>query len=446
MRSLTLLVIIALAGCAKKATVGDETTPRPGARAPQRQLSHKEKAELGKALAAYEQAQKDGMTPERCAAVAEGFGEVADDNPKLIEARFNQGAVFEQCGEGKAAMRAYLQALDANGSYAPALAAAGRLTLRGGDEGRAYEYFDRAAKADPKNAEAYLGLAMVLRERARRGDAQAAKDARNNLRRALAVDAYNMDAYTTLALLEYDLAGDDPAKLDMARLVTDQGKKLRDSYAPIYNVGGLISLKRNNVTAALAQFKKAAELDPSLLEAHMNIGAITLNFRDYGTAEASFRHVIASQPKNFDALIGLGVALRGLQKVDEAERYYKEAGKADPNNAAVTYNLGVLYQDYLQQTTEQLNKARSHFQDFIARSQDKAKVEDAKARIKNIEDTFKAIEEAKKMQAEMEKMQKEMQKELEDQQKLMQQQQQPAPAPAPAPEGAAPAPAPAPAP
>lgn len=436
-----VLILLLLGACASSQKAGSGTTTTPGGGVPTRDVSSSEKAEFTKVVADWRAASKDGLSPDECDKLSKAFEEVADDNPKLVEARYDQGAVLERCGRLKEARSIYEKALDAAPNYSRALAGLGRLTMRDGDEGRAYEFFDRAVKADAKNDDAYLGRAMILHERAKKGDGQAAKDSRNDLRRALAVDAYNMHAYATLALLEYDLAGNDQEKLDMARLVTEQARKitapdgspLGANFAPIHNVAGLIALKRNNVTAALASFKKAAELDPNLLEAYMNIGAITLNFRDYQTAEQSFRHVLKSQPQNFDALIGLGVALRGLRNVKDAEKYYLEAGKANPDNPAVLYNMGILYQDYREQTTEQLNKAKDYFTQFLSRAQDKAKIEDAKNRIKNIDDTFRALEEAKKMQAEMDRMQRQMeeqQRKMEEQMKQQQGAQPAAPAPA----------------
>ena len=64
----------------------------------------------------------------------------------------------------------------------------------------------------------------------------------------------------------------------------------------------------------------------------MNLAALSLNFRDYKTAEENFRAVLQSQPRNFEASIGLGVALRGEKKIDEAEQQYVAAQKLDPQN------------------------------------------------------------------------------------------------------------------
>ena len=422
--------------------------PKAGEAAPLRAATAAEKADFEKAVQSYKAATEKGFDPKQCAALAKAFADVADTHPKLADARFNEGAVKERCKDTQGARSAYMAALEANGAHATSLAAVGRLALNAGDEARAMEYFTQAVKADPKNPAGYLGRGMVLRERGRRGDEAAVTEAVAEIRKTLAVDSTNMDAYGTLALLIYDHAGDDRARLDLARLICEQARKIDDKYAPIYNVLALIWLKRDNYTAALKQFKNAVERDPDLLETHLNIGAITLNFRDYKTAEDSFKHAIRLSPKNIDAWIGLGVAQRGEKKTAEAEKSYQEAAKIAPDNPAIDYNLGVLYQDYMEQTPEQLQTAQKFFEKYLARVPTKGKSDDVKQRIKNIQDNLKAIEEAKKMQEEAEKMQKEME-EMERKMKELQQQQPPPPAeqpPAgqPSPPPAVPPPAPAP--
>ena len=84
------------------------------------------------------------------------------------------------------------------------------------------------------------------------------------------------------------------------------------------------------MTPALAEFRKAVALNHDYMEAHMNIGAITLSFRDYDSAEEAFAKVLGLKPDKkmkFDALVGLGVAYRGQRKFAEAMAKYKEAKK-----------------------------------------------------------------------------------------------------------------------
>jgi tetratricopeptide (TPR) repeat protein len=439
---------IALAGCGgaekPKARSAADVPPPPkvGEAAPQRAATAAEKADFEQAVADYKKATEKGFDASQCAGLTKAFADLAAKYPKLAEARFNEGAIKERCKDGDGAKKAYLAALSANGGHAPSLAAVGRLAAAAGDEARAMEYFNQAVKADPKSPYGYLGRAMVSRERGRTGSTEAVASAVEDLRRTLAIDSTNMDAYGTLALIIYDHAGDDRAKLDLARLICEQAKKIDANYAPIYNILGLIWLKRDNYTAALAQFKEAVKHDPDLVDTHLNIGAITLNFRDYTTAEKSFREVIRLKPQHVDAWVGLGVALRGQKKSAEAESAYKEAAKVAPDNPAIDYNLGVLYQDYLEQTPDQLQTAQKYYEKYLSRVSKGGKVDDVKQRIKTIQENLKAIEEAKRLAEEAEKMQKEMeqqQKEMERQQKELEKQQPPQTPPAGAPPAAPPA-------
>jgi hypothetical protein len=68
----------------------------------------------------------------------------------------------------------------------------------------------------------------------------------------------------------------------------------------------------------------------------MNLAALSLNNRDYVTAEENFRASIKLQPKNFEASIGLGVALRGNKKIDEAEAQYNTAKASTRRRAPAT--------------------------------------------------------------------------------------------------------------
>jgi protein-L-isoaspartate(D-aspartate) O-methyltransferase len=84
-------------------------------------------------------------------------------------------------------------------------------------------------------------------------------------------------------------------------------------------------------TAVLAKIAKSVvglECDARLAEeARLNLAALSLNNRDYKTAEENFRAVLQAQPKNYEAAIGLGVALRGGKKIDEGDVELE----ADPN-------------------------------------------------------------------------------------------------------------------
>jgi tetratricopeptide (TPR) repeat protein len=222
------------------------------------------------------------------------------------------------------------------------------------------------------------------------------------------VDSANMAAYTMLALIYYEVARDDRSKLDLAALVCKQAKEVSKTHAPIYNVSGLIWLKKKNVSRALEEFREAVKLDDNLLEAHMNIGAITLSYRDYASAQRAFQRVLQQRPTDVEAMIGMAVALRGERKIQESEAVYRKIATIDPRHPAVPFNLGLLYQDYKDSQEATLLRAKEYFNDFINRSSAPSdKVGEARRRIKNIEDIIAANRDAARMQQESARQQKE---------------------------------------
>jgi tetratricopeptide (TPR) repeat protein len=420
----TLALALTLAACGGPQTPAPQgplpsATDGPAVReAPKRQISKAERESLAGAVKKYQkyaaQAKQEGAwTKSHCNSAAEAFKDVASDHAKIApDCYANAGAAYEHCGMTSEATDAYEEANRKgrallNREFAPALVGLGRLAYRQGQLDKAEELFKRAIAADPKNAEARNNYAVALYEKGRKGGGSSVyNEAIVHLRNALAIDSANMVAYTTLALIYYEVARDDRSKLDLAALVCKQAKDVSKTHAPIYNISGLIWLKKKNVTRALEDFRKAVELDDALLEAHMNIGAITLSYRDYPSAMKAFQKVLARQPNNVEAMIGLAVALRGERKMDEAEALYKKIASIDPKNPAVPFNLGLIYQDYKDSQEPTLLKAKEYFNEFLARGGASDKVAEAKRRIKNIDDIIAANREAANLQREAERLQK----------------------------------------
>jgi tetratricopeptide (TPR) repeat protein len=416
-------VVFALGACGGPQTPAPVGPPTGGGdevkEAPKRQITKAEAQDFASAVKRYNSyaaaAKKSGAWSKgECTSAAEAFKDVAGSHPKIsYDCLFNAGVSYDHCGLTSEAMSAYEAANNKARSvisreYAPALVNMGRIFWNKGDHDRGEDHFRRAVAADPKNPDARNALAVSLYEKGKRsGTSRLYEDAIGELRRALAVDVSNMGAYTTLALIYYEVARDDRSKLDLAALVCKQAKDISKTHAPIYNISGLIWLKKRNVTRALEDFRKAVEYDDTLLEAHMNIGAITLSYRDYASAETSFRKVLARRPNDLDALIGVAVALRGKRQFDQAEATFNKVGQLDPKNPAVPFNLGLIYQDYKDYQEPTLLRAKAFYQDFLNRpGAPSDKINEAKRRIKNIDEIIAANKEAKLLQAEAEKNQK----------------------------------------
>jgi tetratricopeptide (TPR) repeat protein len=447
-------------------------------------ITEDQRADFEKAMQRYESAKKSGgLSGSECSSVSEAFKSVADNSPGLPEARFNQGAVLAECGRQEDAERIW----KAQTSYGPAIANRGFLAWKRGEPQEAESLFNQAIKDDPLHTvEARNNLAQILRDKARRASSPDEKkgyvgQAVSNLRTVLALDSNNLQAFSTLAFIYYDMN-----MLEMAKLVGNQavakadeiatgkfaeekveeaaegkagkgkkGKKakkdegssddseggklakevdvheegtgvtpeMKRELAVVYNTLGLVELKKKNISPAIGQFKKAVGMNPKLAEARLNLAVLSLNNRDYNTAEENFKAVLDLQPKNFEAAIGLGVALRGNKKIDEAETQYNRAEKLDPSSPWSYFNLGLLYQDYKDGQKPALHKAQDYYRQFLGHANDKTPdsfKRDAEKRIKDIDEIYVALDEAAKMQAEAEAMQKkaeEQQKQMEEQMK-----------------------------
>jgi tetratricopeptide (TPR) repeat protein len=382
-------------------------SPRPSVpkskppKAPPRDVSNAAKAAFEAAVDLYKSARKSGLKAQ-CAEVAGAFAKVFDSHPKLPEAKFNEGVVWSECGELGKAEQTYQALLSKHPNFGPALNNIGEILFLRGQVGAAESYFKRAA--EQKDSSGYANLALLQRNQAL-SNPGAVAEAIENIHRALAVDSFNIDAYGTMATVLYDHAK-TRAQLEIARLICEQASKINAGYAPIYNVSGLVLLRMGRVTPALAKFRKAVEIDPNLMEAHMNIGAVTLSFRDYASAEQAFSKVLSLNPPKktrLEALIGLGVAYRGQRKFKEAMKKYQEAQAMDPSNVDIAYNMGILVQDYTFDASNPaagiaaLQQATSYLQRYASAGRNQEKVKDAQKRLKNINELIPMLQEQQKM-------------------------------------------------
>jgi Flp pilus assembly protein TadD len=458
-----------------------------GSRADKRAVTESQQKAYDRAVERWQKAVREGTFKAECAAIAEEFADVYEAHRTLIEARGNQAAVLQQCGRAAEAAPIWQQLAEGPKPYAMALSQLGYDAWLRGDVARAEALFQRAVEMDKQlgSVPARLNLAQLLREKAAKARSpeerlRYAEPALDHLRAVLAVDGSNLQAYATLTYFYYDLDYPEMARLvgqqaiwraeeiatgklqgSKAPMASDEkaagkrGKKGAEAAAPkteaapavrgtgytpemkkslgmVYNTLGLVWLKKD-VSQAIANFRKAVEMDPELHEARMNLAALSLNYRNYPVAEENFRTVLAAQPKNYEAAIGLGVALRGNRKFEEAEQQYLTAQKMEPQHPDSYFNLGLLYQEYKGIDRPALQKAQQFYRDFISRARSDGKRKEAQKRIKDIDDTLAALDEAAKMQKEAEEMQKKMeeqQKKMEEEMKKMQDQEKQQAAPA----------------
>jgi tetratricopeptide (TPR) repeat protein len=106
-----------------------------------------------------------------------------------------------------------------------------------------------------------------------------------------------------------------------------------------HNLKGLVLRGRGQRDEAIAEFRKAIEIDPKLAAAHSNLGVVLLDPGQRDKAIAEFRKAIQLDPKvaAAHAALGLVLALRGQR--DEAVAESRNAIQLDPKLAVAHYAL-----------------------------------------------------------------------------------------------------------
>lgn len=397
-KTLSLAVLLHLGGCGGAPTTTTTAETTSGAEGPVTATGEVVTAEAqtrwSDALAAYNTAREGGFTPAECTSVISGFESANNaQSGRFTEAIYMVGVTHQQCGHEAEAQTFFDRALQTNANFCGARVAAGNVHYRAGRIDQAWSEYERAVTADPRGcAEGYLNRAII---RMARNDA---REALNDIRRALAIDASYMPAFNELARLYYDQAvrGIDitavqggtaaaPARaannnaresartpqldrrlLDLAAVVCLQASRVDANYAPIYNTWGLIYIRQGNVFEALRAFERAFNLDANLFEAWMNFGELTLSFRGYQDAENAFRHASTLRTDNYDAYLGLGAALRGLGRADDAQAAYERAIQISATRPEAYFNLGLLWQDYKGGSEQDYARARTFYEQFVS--------------------------------------------------------------------------------
>jgi len=121
----------------------------------------------------------------------------------------------------------------------------------------------------------------------------------------------------------------------------------------VYNTSGLISTELGDLSSAAQAFGKARQLAPKFFEAHMNYGAVNLQFRGFQQAEAAYRDALKLRPNDYEARLGLALALRGLindsnfdQNLAGALKEIQAAKQLDASRPETYYNEAILVQEF----------------------------------------------------------------------------------------------------
>jgi tetratricopeptide (TPR) repeat protein len=416
-------LVLILGACERSATRHPERRGDPETR-PERGPTPEAKASFAAVAKRYAAAKAAGkLSKAQCDALAKDFLGVFDEHgPTMAMAKFDAGAVREECGQPREAETIYEELTREAPKFALAYNNLGVIRWNRGQEAKALDLFKRAVQVDSATTAPRNNLAAALRQRYTGGpEQQLFVAAENEIQSVLALDSNNRLAYENLARLYYDRGRlEDKSYLLLADLVITQAlAKVKAGTlvqsADIYNIKGLLFMEQDNQVDALKAFKKAVEIQPRHADAHMNIALVAIRFRDYATAEKSLEVALGDrrQKRNVEAYLGLGVAQRGLRKYGAAESSFKKAMDVGGSDPRPLYNLGILYHEHIGPEVERKNKtddfderpyrtAKQYFEKFLGQASGNAKLAthatDAKLRVTNIENYFEDIKQMKELE------------------------------------------------
>jgi tetratricopeptide (TPR) repeat protein/SAM-dependent methyltransferase len=102
---------------------------------------------------------------------------------------------------------------------------------------------------------------------------------------------------------------------------------------------------RGRLDEAIASYREALVLDPSLEAAYNNLGNALSALGRFAEAAPIYRRALELQPANVDARYNLGVSLHSRGSLTEAIGHYRDVVAQRPDHAQALYNLGNALRD-----------------------------------------------------------------------------------------------------
>jgi tetratricopeptide (TPR) repeat protein len=108
--------------------------------------------------------------------------------------------------------------------------------------------------------------------------------------------------------------------------------------------GCQLDIEDGTLPEAIEAYRRALELDPTLADAHCNLGTAHYNRGDRDAARAGYEAALEQYPSHREANFNLANLLEEAGRREAAIHHYKRAVAADPCFADAHLNLALLYE------------------------------------------------------------------------------------------------------
>ncbi len=203
--------------------------------------------------------------------------------------------------------------------------------------GRANEAIDAertAQKLDDKNYTAHYQLGRFL---LRIGDPRQLPEAASQFRRALELDPRQYDVRFELIAV-YRLLNDAPRAMSQLLLVQDA----RPSDARVPYVRGLLAADRDDLNAAVSDFREALQRDHTLVGAWQDLGLAYEKLNRWPEAVEAFAELAKQRADSAEVAYFYALALYNSQKSEAAEKEVRRALRIDPGAVDAYSLLGII--------------------------------------------------------------------------------------------------------
>jgi len=302
-------------------------------------------------------------------AVLAAYQAVQAEIPTVEGIELNIGLCYLKMGDEEHAAAIFKKLREATPDDANVLLASGLLLSSHGKNKEALDLYQGFLKTHPDNLEVLTNVATLFRAEKKYDDALAVT------RKILIKDPAHPGAFNNLGLIFFE-----QNKLLLSRMVTTSGIKAQEDVkkrpdAGLYNNLALIHSQMGNDDQAVANWRIANQIDPTLVGPNLNLAHKALVYADFERARKHYEAALAQDPNNREALIGVAQCYAPLKKHEEALAIYQKLVAGNPKDAVAWFDLGVLYFDHLKKQQE----SRDAFNKFLTLGyDDKAKVAQAK--------------------------------------------------------------------
>jgi tetratricopeptide (TPR) repeat protein len=287
------------------------------------------------------------MKKHQSAQARGAFTEATKLNPPLSESHTALAEIYLAEGSTDLAIEQAQAAIQANPRNVQATIISGDAYLHKGDLAKSKQVFEAVAKALPQEAIGPYRLGLVAH--AEKNDVKALAYFED----ALSKKPTAIEPLTQIAMIKVA-----QGKSHEAREQVTKQLEASPNDPLLYTLLGQLWMQAKDTGQAETAFKKAIELDNSMLPAYLHLGQLYHRAGKTDQAEKEYDAILAKDPKAIQAYMLLGIIQESKKEYAKAQGRYEAALRLNPKFAPAANNLAWM----LSEQEGNLDVALSHAQ------------------------------------------------------------------------------------